>query len=234
MAKNVEKKIVLVIVEGETDAESLTVSLGEVFANEEVAVEITRQDITTEWGSSRSNIRSRVGEVVKNFLDGPHAVRRKDILRVIHIVDTDGAFVPNQAVREDATLAEFQENVYEETGIRTWNKAGLERRNKVKAKALRDLVKMKVVLGSIPYHVYFMSCNLEHVLHDKMNCDIEEKETLALRFAQRYRQDVEGFKAFIAESAFSVKGTYADTWKTVDTDLESLKRHTNLGLAWEC
>ena len=56
MAKNVEKKIVLVIVEGETDAESLTVSLGEVFANEEVAVEITRQDITTEWGSSRSNM----------------------------------------------------------------------------------------------------------------------------------------------------------------------------------
>ena len=128
MAKNVEKKIVLVIVEGETDAESLTVSLGEVFANEEVAVEITRQDITTEWGSSRSNIRSRVGAVVKNFLDGTHAVRRKDILRVIHIVDTDGAFVPNQAVREDATLAEFQENVYEETGIRTWNKAGIERR----------------------------------------------------------------------------------------------------------
>ena len=39
----------LVIVEGETDAESSTVSLGEVFANEEVAVEITRQDITTEW-----------------------------------------------------------------------------------------------------------------------------------------------------------------------------------------
>lgn len=71
MAKNKEKKMVLVIVEGETDAESLTVSLSEVFANEEVAVEITRQDITTEWGSSRSDIRSRVGAVVKNFWTEP-------------------------------------------------------------------------------------------------------------------------------------------------------------------
>ncbi len=233
MAKNKEKKMVLVIVEGETDAESLTVSLSEVFANEEVAVEITRQDITTEWGSSRSDIRSRVGAVVKNFLDGTHAVRRKDILRVMHIVDTDGAFVPDQAVKEDAVLAEFRENVYEENGIRTWNKAGIERRNKMKAKALRDLVKMKSVLGSIPYRVYFMSCNLEHVLHDKMNCDIEEKNALALRFARHYRQDVEGFKAFIADSLFSLKGEYVDTWKAIDTDLESLKRHTNLGLAWE-
>ena len=143
---------------------------------------------------------------------------------MIHIVDTDGAFVPNQAVREDATLAEFQENVYEETGIRTWNKAGIERRNKVKAKALRDLVKMKVVLGSILYHVYFMACNLEHVLHDRMNCDIEGKEVLALRFAQHYCQDSEGFKAFIADSPFSLKGEYVSTWKAIDTDLESLVR----------
>ena len=103
----------------------------------------------------------------------------------------------------------------------------------MKAKALRDLVKMKSVLGSIPYRVYFMSCNLEHVLHDKMNYDIEEKNALALRFARHYRQDVEGFKAFIADSLFSLKGEYVDTWKAIDTDLESLKRHTNLGLAWE-
>ena len=67
MAKTMEKKIVLVIVEGPSDEESLTVGLEGVFSGHEVAVEITRCDLTAEIlvdGSrvDATNVRSRVGE----------------------------------------------------------------------------------------------------------------------------------------------------------------------------
>lgn len=41
MGKAFEKKIVLVIVEGQTDADALQMCLRDVFAGDEVAVEIT-------------------------------------------------------------------------------------------------------------------------------------------------------------------------------------------------
>lgn len=228
MGKAFEKKIVLVIVEGQTDADALQMCLRDVFAGDEVAVEITRGDVTTEIGVDRSNIRSHVGEVVKRYLTRNHFIRKGDLLRVIHLVDTDGAFVSMSVVTEDKAL---QGTVYSEDGISTHWKKGIEARNHQKSKVLQALVKTRCVLDDVPYRVFFMSCNLEHVLHNKMNCDADEKETLAFKFAKQYLGNVEGFKAFIENPEISVKGTYADSWQFIQKGVESLKRHTNLGLS---
>ncbi len=75
-----------------------------------------------------------------------------------------------------------------------------------------------------------MSCNLDHVLHDKQNSSDEEKEKNALAFAKRYRQDVDGFIKFIAESDFSVTSNYVESWNYIKQGVHSLERHTNLGL----
>lgn len=75
-----------------------------------------------------------------------------------------------------------------------------------------------------------MSCNLDHVLYNKQNSSDEEKEKDALAFAKRYRQDVEGFVKFIAESDFSVSSNYVESWNYIKQDVHSLERHTNLGL----
>lgn len=229
MGKTPEKKMILVIVEGQTDADALHMYLRDVFSNHQVAVAVTRGDVTTEIGVDRSNIRSRVGDVVKRYLAGNRFLRTNDLLRVIHVVDTDGAFVPDGAVTEDATLTK---PIYSENGIAAGSKRGIEARNRQKSKALRALVKTPFVLGSVPYRVFYMACNLEHMLRDRMNCTADEKEALAIEFAERYSADVEAFKAFIADSSFSVKRTYAESWRFIEKDLESLKRHTNLGLSW--
>lgn len=229
MGKAAEKKLILVIVEGQTDAEALQMYLRDVFTDQKVAVAITRGDVTTENGADRSNIRSRVGDVVKRYLAGNRFLKADDLLRVIHLVDTDGAFVPEDAVTEDASLTK---PVYSESGIATGSKRGIEARNRQKSKALQALVKTKSVLETVPYRVFFMSCNLEHVLHDRMNCTADEKEMLAIEFAERYSEDAEAFKAFIANSSFSVKGPYAESWCFIEKGVESLRRHTNLGLSW--
>lgn len=81
----------------------------------------------------------------------------------------------------------------------------------------------------IPYNVYYMSCNLDHVLHDKLNSTDAEKEQDAYDFAKHYEDDLPGFLDFISNSDFSVQGYYVDTWKYIKVNLHSLERHTKQG-----
>ena len=74
-----------------------------------------------------------------------------------------------------------------------------------------------------------MSCNLEHVLHNKINSTNREKENMALEFAKKYKENIKGFIEFMSKSSFSVSGDYSKTWQYIKTDLHSLERHTNIG-----
>lgn len=78
-----------------------------------------------------------------------------------------------------------------------------------------------------------MSCNLEHALHNKLNCTDKEKRSLAEQFDDKYAESVEAFKHFIAGSVISVSGSYTDSWDFIRIGKNSLQRHTNLGLSWE-
>lgn len=75
-----------------------------------------------------------------------------------------------------------------------------------------------------------MSCNLDHVLYDKRNSTDDEKERNAYSFAKRYKGDREGFVEFICNSDFSVGGDFKESWKHIETGLNSLERYTNLCL----
>lgn len=85
----------------------------------------------------------------------------------------------------------------------------------------------------MPYRVFYMSCNLDHVLYDKLNSSDEEKETDAYQFARQYRDNIAGFVEFIAESDFSVMDGYKESWEFIKDDLHSLERYSNLGLCFK-
>ena len=87
-------------------------------------------------------------------------------------------------------------------------------------------------VNGIPYRVYYMSCNLDHVLYNKLNSSDEDKEQDAHRFAKQYKDDIPGFLRFISESDFSVMGGYKESWQFVKEELHSLERHTNFGLCF--
>lgn len=88
-------------------------------------------------------------------------------------------------------------------------------------------------LSGIPYQVYFMSCNLDHVLYDKLNSTDEEKEKDALCFAKKYRSNIPEFVTFISNSSFTVKGSYLDSWAFIKEEKRSLERFTNLRVCIE-
>lgn len=221
------KKIVFVIVEGPTDNDALGLVFEHFFKEKEVYVHIVHGDITTRTGINNSNILKAVVEEIKGYASNTH-LTSKDFQEIIHIVDMDGAFVDNTKVVEDITKEEVY---YSETEIRAKDKQGIEKRNLQKRENLNKMT-AKNKIWNIPYSVYYMSCNLDHVLYNKLNSTDEEKEQDAFDFAKRYEDDLQGFLHFISTSYFSVQGTYVDTWKFIKEETHSLERHTNLGLCF--
>ena len=119
--------------------------------------------------------------------------------------------------------------IYSLTEIRTKNVVGIQQRNAIKSGYLDKILSVKAV-WNIPYQAYYMSCNLEHVLHNEMNLTDSEKEKLAFEFAKKYSENLPGFVEYISCSSFCVPGDYLQTWQYVRDGLHSLERHTNLGI----
>lgn len=220
------KKIVFVIVEGPSDEEALGVILSRLYSSDEVYVHITHGDITSEFiESPNENILTRVASEVEEYAESNH-YKKLHFKETIHIVDTDGTFIPDANVTEDPSA---EKPVYSLSEIRTKNKAGIEERNKRKSGNIRKLCSKKEIWG-VPYQVYYMSCNLDHVLYGKLNSSDEDKEADAFQFAKSYKDKIPEFVKFISESDFSVVGDYRKSWLFIQQDLNSLHRYTNLAI----
>ena len=219
------KKILLVIVEGASDETALGYALTQVYDKEQVYVQVVHGDVTTRNRVTAANIVKRVGDEVKKFMDN-NPFKPSDFKGIIHIVDMDGACIPDRAVVEDKSCSEC---IYSDTKIKTATVDRIVKRNHQKKENLFRLVGTGNV-RAIPYRVYYMSCNMDHVLYDKPNSSDEEKENDAYEFATKYKGDVSGFLRFMCESDFSVDGDYKESWKFIETGFHSLERHSNLAV----
>lgn len=221
------KKIVFVIVEGPSDHDALALVLNRLFDQKTVHVHIMHRDITTERGVDTSNIVTEIADEVKQFANSSH-FNSGHFQEIIHLVDMDGAYIPNEAIVEDPAA---ERPVYSVTEIRTTDKPGIEQRNLQKRSNLDRLISTKAI-WKIPYSVYYMSCNLDHALYGKLNTSDEDKENDAHAFAKLYKDDTQGFLKYISESDFSVMEGYKESWSYIKQDLHSLERHTNLGVCF--
>lgn len=219
------RKVVLVIVEGPTDEAALGVALEQIFDRNTVRVEVIHGDITTRQGVFSDGIVAELGNVVKTFM-GFWNLNSSDFKQIIHIVDTDGVYIPNDKIYENNSLKEVH---YTEDGVHTPDRFRIIKRNEQKKENLYKL-RTRGTIVNIPYRIYYMSCNLDHVLHDKRNSSDDEKETDSHRFAKRYKEDVQSFIDFICKSEFSITDNYKESWKMIESDLNSLSRYTNLGI----
>lgn len=221
------RKIILVIVEGPSDETALGAVLDAVFKSEIVRIDVVHGDITADYQSSLNNILPKIGMRVKGYCEMEH-LKKADIARVIHIIDTDGTFVPRDCIKENTSLSSTR---YSADGIETNSVERIYNRNKRKSVILSKLCTVHSVLNNIPYDIYYMSCNLDHVLYNKQNNSREGKESDSYTFADKYSSTPRDFINFISNSAFSVPGDFRSTWEFIKKDKNSLKRYTNLALA---
>lgn len=219
------KKVVLVIVEGPSDDTALGIVLNQIFDKDSVYVHIMHGDITTRKGVHSDNIVAKIGDEVRAYAKSKH-YSVKDFKQIIHIVDTDGAYIPDEKI---IFIPETDKLSYESDGIHTLYQQEIIERNKQKTGNLYRL-RGTGQIWNVPYRVYYMSCNLDHVLYNKRNSSDEEKEADAYAFAKKYKNDIEGFVSFICDSNFSVNGDYKESWTHIETEMNSIERYTNLGI----
>ncbi|MCD8022504.1 MAG: hypothetical protein LUF30_05885 [Lachnospiraceae bacterium] len=188
------RKILFVIVEGPSDDEALGVILSRLFDENEVYVEIMHGDITTDKNVSPGNIVSKVGNLVRQYASSTH-YKVSDFQQVIHLIDMDGAYIPDDAIVCDETQ---KTPYYSATEIRTAKPGNIILRNQKKRENIDRICQLKKVWNSIPYQAYYMSANLDHVLYDKLNSTDTEKEKSALAFAKAYKDRLDNFKKTFA------------------------------------
>ena len=223
------RKIVLVIVEGPSDADSLELYFSKFFDSNTVHMKIMYGDITSKRGINQSNIKARLGNEIKIYAENNH-FKAKDVQQIIHLVDMDGAFVNDSAIIEDTTKDKY---IYTSENIIAPNRQEAIERNERKRENLNILSSRTAVMwNSIPYKIYYMSCNLDHVLHDKPNATDEEKKVNSLTFNDKYYNDIDAFVRFIRESTFSQCTDYKDSWDYIKRNNHSLERNSNLGLCF--
>lgn len=220
------KKIMLFIVEGPTDETSLSTVLSRIFSSDTVHFQVVYGDVLTRDFVAPDKIVAAVNEQVKLFRGSVY--KPGDFCKIVHLADTDGAFIPESAVVKE-TLEGKQYPFYTNTQILTPEPENILDRN---ARKSRNIARLSSIgkIGGIPYSFYYFSCNLDHVLHGRNNLSETEKIMCSRAFDLRYADAPDAFIRFMKDESFAVRGTYQETWAFIKEGTRSLERHSNLGI----
>lgn len=247
------KKYILFLVEGYTDIEVLAESMTSLIENSSLIEEkyevqfcTIKQgdqsggDITAKTGVSPDNIEGLIGKLfVDPFLEKNPFIYPKEISEIIQIIDLDGAFIPREKIVGVSLRNKSDGIFYAEDHIETENIVAIQERNERKRDNVRKLVGMNEIIirprngrntKKVKYSVYYFSCNMDHVIHKKMNLSQREKVQMAVDFSGAL-DSIDTFIQTIYDGAKDVRNmTYQESWDYIMNDSESLKRHTNLHL----
>lgn len=224
------KKIILLLVEGPTDEDALALIFSKLVKEHDIEFDVIHGDMTADEAMTAKYISDAIEKELEEYLVRNPFIQRDDILKIVQIIDTDGAFISNTQVRQ----SESGQTVYYETHIEAKDKNRLIRRNISKRNIVYHLAKMEYLPSGIPYEIYYFSRNMEHVLHNiGKNLTEEEKEDLAFDIADAYSEKPEEFLGFLYDGEFHVDGDYEATWKFIMENGNSLKRYCNITIFFE-
>ena len=226
MSRMKTKKIILFIVEGITDEMSLSLILSKLVQDSSVQFHVINQDITADFNSNCQNIIRKIDSQVKKFLAQNNGLKKTDIKEIIHLVDTDGAFIKEDFVVEDMAQ---EKAFYTNNSIVTNKRDLIVERNERKSGILNKLYQTSHI-GRIGYKVYFFSCNLEHVLHNSQNTACEKKSSYSYKFVDKYVGAEKEFVNFLSHNDFTTPGDYKESWQFIKEDCNSLNRYCNFHL----
>lgn len=221
-----KKKIMLFIVEGPTDETSLATVLSRIFSSDTVRFQVVHGDVLTQDFVAPDKIVAAVNEQIKLFRGNIY--KPSDFCKVVHLADTDGVFIP-----DDAVIKEHIEGrtypFYTDTQILTPEPEKIIDRN---ARKSRNIARLSSIgkIGGIAYSFYYFSCNLDHVLHGSNNLSEVEKIASARAFDLQYGDDPNAFIRFMKDESFAVQGPYSETWAFIKQGVHSLEQHSNFGI----
>ena len=222
-----QKKIILFLVEGPNDETALAAPLTHFFETSTTRVEISEIQPTYGDISSKDEalpMPTEVNKHLQRFLDS-EGFYKEDIAAVVLLLDMDGAYIPDSAIVEDN---QHSKTFYKSDQIRCMPKEKIVERNERKRRNMNHLTSLPPISKTIPFSMYFFSCNLDHVICGEANT--VNKKQAAKAFHLKYGGDANAFISFFTCSELTLGGTYEASWAAIQQGLTSLQRHSNLNV----
>ena len=226
--KSKEKRVLLFIVEGSNDEAALGMPLENLqksFSPDSlIRLGVTHGDITSN--RRVKNIAHKVTECVKEY-QIKYSLQKRDICKVVLLLDMDGAYIPNDAI---VRSVKYDKALYCESTILHMNPKVLQETHVFKQKHVNSLIELKHIWVDIPFSVYFVSCNLDHVISGNANLTNREKSVAADDFSLKYGEAADGFLAFFHNPDLVLAETFKESWDAIRVGLCSLQRHSNMNV----
>lgn len=225
------RKVVILIVEGISDRELFYEYLYERYQPLGIKFKVYNGDI---FFTTRSNkqIKSRIGDVINEVIK-ENKFKYEDILTAIHIMDTDGCFIPETSLIQKPD--QDRHTIYENDiiSVAKFNQLEyLKNRNNCRKRNVNTMCNINnVIANKVKYHLFYFSRNLEHVLFNEPNAQENKLKEVEL-FIKELEIDLE---LFLARLMPKIKNgdfdtLYKNTWIRIKEGNNSLKRETNTSL----
>ena len=226
-------KIMLFLVKGKTDEKSLALTISRQING--VRFFVIKTDITSDCHTTIDNVEHLIYERIKFFLSENPQFEFSDIESVIQITDTDGTFIPENIIKYEESVEKIY---YESDSVLTNNIEETKNRNIHKAEILRKLCSLAYINNEeksqnkdnekVKYRIYYMSCNLEHVLHNSPNVATkEEKVNLANQFRNETVNNPDKLRNILFDPRIDCSGDYKYSWEFIQKGINSIKRKSN-------
>ena len=218
------RKVVIVIAEGSSDEEALYPFLKELGKPHNVKFAITHGDVLSDSKNTGKSHKTLIGGIVSTIIK-ENKFLKEDILLVAQLTDTDGVFIDEEKVVIDSAVEGME---YRDFEIAVHNKGKHEdilTRNKLKSSKVKALVNTQFALASIPYKMYYFSCNLDHVIHGEQFIEKRDKVKKAEEFSTS--MSTSEFKLFLSQKALYEGESYEQSWDFIFSGDNSLKRCSN-------
>ncbi len=230
------KRGIILIVEGTSDQTALEGYLECLFPECTVKTYVVRGDVTNGVGKDGKKIKDynplKEIEIIALKVMSENGWKPQDVKEVIHVTDTDGAYIDESYVKEDLTIC--TKMVCTPDALLSQKPIDTITRNRHKRSYTIELLSHRTLLQkykwNIPYSLYYMSTNLEHVTQgDNRAYTLQEKNDLAQEFRNHCFADEGEIRKIFHDSSLEGK-SHEESWDFILASKHSLERHTNLGL----
>ncbi|MGN0109922.1 MAG: hypothetical protein ACI38B_07660 [Bifidobacterium sp.] len=244
------RKLVLLLVEGESDNRLLTPSIARLLRDRPVEGAPFRCDVLPavihpeEYREKtgkypKQDIVETITEFIDGFFDPNHSdYRWSDLSHIVHVVDLDGTFIPDELVRYTAGLPRpiYHRDGIEVSDVRRFMENRMARRASIGR--LIDVSHLnhteRPKRREIPYRLFFVGRNLEDAFADEAGSNLtdDDKQRLAYRKAMTFTTNPAVFeqRLITLNNACGSPQDWRDSWRYVMDrgGCHSLERCSNL------
>lgn len=230
------KKVVLIIVEGETDRITLNVPLKLAnLESDSVRFEVFKGDVFAN-NKTNANIEKAIENCIENFTRKTK-ITVNDIKEVIHICDIDAVFIEetnvgvaqNPPETMNGTSVKYEichESLLCDTDE---TKTRIIERNKFKSARLKKIFSVKNV-KDLPYSLYYFSMDIDHFFLDRLHLSNQDKVESAYKLEQSFSEDEFLFAKLIEEINLESIDDFSESWNHIFKHENAFIRFTNINI----